>query len=43
MSNFENAIEIIEQAVFELLPPEDPENDKARKNINNLLEAAEEG
>lgn len=43
MNNFEQAIEVIEQAVFELLPPEDPENDETRKAINNLLEAAEEG
>ena len=43
MSNFEEAIEVIGQAVFELLPPEDPKNDETRKVVNNLLNAAKEG
>lgn len=43
MNNFQDAVEIIGQAVFELLLPEDPENDEIRKIINNLLNAAEEG
>lgn len=42
-TNFEQAIEVIGQAIFELLPPEDPNNDETRKVINNLLNAAEEG
>lgn len=43
MSNFNDAIEVINQTIFDNLPPEDPENDEIRKAINNLLEAADEG
>ncbi len=42
-SNFKKALEFIGQAVFELLPPEDPENDEAIEALNNLLGAVEEG
>jgi hypothetical protein len=41
-TNFELAIEVIGQALFELLPPEDPENDESRKAANNLINAVEE-
>lgn len=42
-TNFETAVEIIGQAIYELLSPEDPENDEARELVNNLLNATEEG
>lgn len=40
---FEDTREIIEQFVFENLPPEDPENDEPRQAVSNLLDAAEDG
>ena len=43
MSNFENAIEAIGQAVFELLPVEDPANDKTRQSVHNLIDVASNG
>lgn len=42
-TNFENAIENIGQGVDSVFSPEDPENDEVRKNINSLLNYAEEG
>ena len=42
-TKFELAEEVISQAISELLPPEDPENDEARKAVFSLIEAAEEG
>lgn len=42
-TNFENAMEVINQFVFESLPPEDPNNDEIRNNINSLLSCAEQG
>ena len=42
-SNFELAKEVIGQAVFELLPVEDPANDETRQTVHNLLDAVEEG
>ena len=41
-SNYENAIEVIGQAVFELLPPEDPYNDNGRDNVQSLLNCCED-
>lgn len=41
--NFEDTREIIEQFVFENLPPEDPENDESRQSVINLLDVAEDG
>lgn len=43
MSNFENAIEVIGQAVFELLPVENPANDETRQSVHNLIDAASNG
>lgn len=43
MSNFEDAIEVIGQVVFELLPVEDPANDKTRQSVHNLIDAAYNG
>lgn len=43
MNNFENAIEVIGQAVFELLPVEDSTNDEIIQAINNLIDAASKG
>lgn len=37
-TNFENAIEVIGQAVFETLPVEDSVNNKIRQVVNNLLD-----
>ena len=42
-TNFENAIEVIGQGIEDLFLPEDPENDEVRKNINTLINCAEEG
>lgn len=42
-SNYENAIEVIGQAVFELLPPEDSYNDNGRDNVQSLLNCCEDG
>jgi hypothetical protein len=42
-TNFENIVEIIDQAVAELLPVEDSMNDETRESINKLLECAEVG
>ncbi len=42
-TKFELAKEIIGQAVFELLPPEDPKNNESREAVNILIGAAEEG
>jgi len=41
-SNYDLAIEVIGQAVFELLPPEDPENNESRQAVDNLLSAIED-
>lgn len=43
MTNFENAMEIIGQAVFDWLPIKDSTLDQSRKAVNNLLQAAKEG
>ena len=43
MNNFENAIEVIDQAIFELLPVEDSTHDETRQAVNNLIDAASEG
>ncbi len=42
-TNFELAKEVIGQAIFDLLPPEDPENDESREAVNSLINAVEEG
>ena len=42
-TNFELAVEVIGQAVFELLPVEDSANDKTRQSVHNLIDAASEG
>jgi len=43
MSNFNNAIEVIGQSIYDYLPPEDSENDEIRRVINNLLNAVKKG
>jgi len=42
-TNFELAVEVIGQAVYELLPIEDPTNANTRQAINSLMNCAEEG
>ena len=42
-TNFELAVEVIGQAVYELLPVEDSTNDNTRQVINSLMDCAEEG
>ena len=42
-TKFEQAIEIINQAVFELLPIEDSTNTESRQSVNDLLCLADEG
>lgn len=42
-TNFELAKEVIGQAIFELLPPEDPKNDESREAVNSLINTVEEG
>ena len=42
-TNFELAKEVIGQAVFELLPPEDSQNNESRESVNSLINAAENG
>lgn len=41
-TNYELAFDVIEQAVSELLPAEDPENDEPRSLAFGLLHAAED-
>lgn len=43
MTNFEQAIEVISQAISELLPVEDSQNDEVRANVHSLLNCAEDG
>ena len=42
-TNFELVVDIVKQAVSELLSPEDSQNDEVRTAVNNLINAAEEG
>ena len=42
-TNFETAVEVIGQAVSELLPIEDSTHDETRQAINSLINCAEEG
>jgi hypothetical protein len=42
-TNFENIVEIIDQAVAELLPVEDSMHNETRESINKLLECAKVG
>lgn len=43
MSNINEAIEMIRQAIFDYLPPEDSKNNEIREVINNLLNIVEYG
>jgi len=42
-TNFELAVEVISQAVFELLPVEDSTHDETREAVNSLISCAEKG
>lgn len=42
-TNFEVAVEVIGQAVFELLPIEDSTHDETRHVINSLIKCTENG
>lgn len=42
-TKLEQAIEVIGQATYEALPPEDPENDEIRGNITSLLNLVRDG
>jgi hypothetical protein len=42
-SNFELAKKVIGQAIFDLLPSEDSQNNESREAVNSLINATEEG
>lgn len=42
-TNFELAVEVINQAIFELLPIEDSAHNETRQAVDNLVSCAEDG